>query len=360
MDITLRELQRKYEASGSIEDGVNFLNALLRVGSVDLNSFPLAVLQQANLPLSCKSRECIDFRSKHQLYGYQINELLGQIQELIQPYWEAHQGQDAFENITLWFAQHGLPEEQAEASQQVVLEEEDYYDMPPYDSEDIFYDLVVWYPTIPEIRVFTASQYADTYGDIRADFSSGSGRAEVPKNLPAPIGLLREFIFRFGPNGPQLVGINVVAHQQGLWSHKPRLEAIENLITTSQWQPYNAPLPTADRLNFLIVYDDLMPNLPMNTTPRIIRGSCEDYPACGHDMCPPRWSHTGRQVGMICAICGGEMPPGPSSIHPACMRRSLAQEDPYYYGDEDYEDEDDEGDFLEDRAWYEEGDDYGY
>jgi len=99
--------------------------------------------------------------------------------------------------------------------------------------------------------------------------------------------------------------------------------------------------------------------MPLNVTPHIERGRCEDYPACGHDMCPPRWSHTGRQVGMICAICGGEMPPGPSSIHPACMRRSIAQEDPYYPDDE--EDYDEEGEpFDDDRMWYEEGDDYGY
>ncbi|MCH7515846.1 MAG: hypothetical protein IIB08_01745, partial [Bacteroidetes bacterium] len=107
-----------------------------------------------------------------------------------------------------------------------------------------------------------------------------------------------------------------------------------------------------------VLIDEITPAMPLNEAPHIERGHCEDWPACGHEQgsCPPRWSHTGRAVGMICAICGGEMSPGPSSIHPACMRRSIAQEDPYFYPDEEY---DEEGEpFEDDRAFYEEGDDY--
>lgn len=374
MDEFLRGLQRQWLRTGSPEDGVEYLRALLRSQPIDLADFPTDVLRRANLPISSR-----DFRSKNLLYGDTILGLLGILQNTMQGYWEILQPEPipegaipAFDRIAFWFAENNLLEEQAVASQQVVGAPEyddDYYDPGiEYDSEEIFYDLIVWYPDTHEIRVFTASQYADTYGDLIADFSEG--HAQVPQNIPDPMGVLREFVFRLGydgavPEGWQLVGINVVAHQQGLWSGKPRAETLETLITTSEWRGQSS-LPTSNRRNYFVLIDEITPAMPLNVAPNIERGRCEDYPACGHAerdeygsmraFCPPRWSHTGRHAGMICAICGGEMPLGPSSIHPACYRREMAREDPYGYP-EDFPEEDE---YDDDRAFYEEGDDYDY
>jgi len=380
MDQILRGLQRKWESTGSAIDGTAYLLAQLRVQPIDLSEFPINVLNAAKLSISRDDRKSFNFRAANLLYRRPITEVQGEIQEQIQPYYERLQpapGPDgavpAYDRLAHWFAEQNLPEEQAAASQAIVAEEYDdddgdwygYGGNPEYDSEEHFYDLVVWYPQVPcsdhaqcsehraEIRVFVGSQYADNIGDIRADFSSGF--AEVPENIPPPMDVLREFIFWQEDGRWQLRGINIIAHGAGVLQSK--LESIKVLIETSEWHLHSNyyPLPLLGRREHFILYDELTPQLlsGFNEEPTILRGSCEDYPACGHDRCPPRWSHTLRQAGMICAVCGGEMPLGGSSIHPACFRRSSAYDDPY--GDGWYDDGF-EGEFDEEED--EEDDDY--
>jgi hypothetical protein len=60
--------------------------------------------------------------------------------------------------------------------------------------------------------------------------------------------------------------------------------------------------------------------LPSEEVPHIYSGPCEDFPHCGHDICPPFWSHTGEQVAIAC-ICGDYVPlHSTSSICDRCMR----------------------------------------
>lgn len=66
---------------------------------------------------------------------------------------------------------------------------------------------------------------------------------------------------------------------------------------------------------------------------------CEDYPCCGHDICPD-FDDDGRQLNMRC-VCGAVVPlDSPSSLCPSCLRRG-DPEDPESTWDEedDWEDE---------------------
>lgn len=66
----------------------------------------------------------------------------------------------------------------------------------------------------------------------------------------------------------------------------------------------------------------------------IMRGQCEDYPACGHDYCPPRWSHSGEQVAMVCT-CGALVPlESRYSLCDTCLR---SDPDDYGYAGYDYD-----------------------
>lgn len=65
--------------------------------------------------------------------------------------------------------------------------------------------------------------------------------------------------------------------------------------------------------------------------------ACEDFPCCGHDICPD-FDSSGRQLNMRC-VCGAEVPLSSRySICAGCLRGD--DEDREY--DEDYDDNDDE------------------
>ncbi len=45
---------------------------------------------------------------------------------------------------------------------------------------------------------------------------------------------------------------------------------------------------------------------------------CEDYPCCGHDICPD-YDESGRQLNMKC-VCGATVPlESCSSLCPSCL-----------------------------------------
>jgi len=47
---------------------------------------------------------------------------------------------------------------------------------------------------------------------------------------------------------------------------------------------------------------------------------CEDFPACGHDICPD-FDESGRQLNMRC-VCGVSVPlNSPSSLCSSCLNR---------------------------------------
>ena len=79
--------------------------------------------------------------------------------------------------------------------------------------------------------------------------------------------------------------------------------------------------------------------------------TCEDYPCCGHDICPDFDPDTGKQLNMRCT-CGAEVPlSSPSSLCPSCLRGpSSSGHDDYYdepydaYDAVGFDDYDDDGD----------------
>jgi len=70
---------------------------------------------------------------------------------------------------------------------------------------------------------------------------------------------------------------------------------------------------------------------------------CEDYPACGHDICPRHFT-TGEQAEMVC-VCGRSLPPDSRySICADCLREDDWDDYGPEYGDydEDYEENEDD------------------
>jgi len=54
---------------------------------------------------------------------------------------------------------------------------------------------------------------------------------------------------------------------------------------------------------------------------------CEDYPACGHDICPDLDPDTGEQLNMRC-VCGAEVPLGSRfSLCESCLRPDPMDDD---------------------------------
>jgi hypothetical protein len=61
---------------------------------------------------------------------------------------------------------------------------------------------------------------------------------------------------------------------------------------------------------------------------------CEDFPCCGHDLCPDYID--GKQVNMVC-ICGKKLPlTNPSSLCNACLVDADDDDD----DDDDWEEND--------------------
>jgi len=84
-----------------------------------------------------------------------------------------------------------------------------------------------------------------------------------------------------------------------------------------------------NRLHEDINFADELPEL--EERPVLEPGPCEDYPACGHDICPAYWS-TGQQAEMRC-VCGASVPIGSrSSLCRSCLT-APDPDDPYGYDD---------------------------
>jgi len=80
-----------------------------------------------------------------------------------------------------------------------------------------------------------------------------------------------------------------------------------------------------NRLHENVSFKDELPEL--DEEPVLETGRCEDFPACGHDICPDRWSD-GRQADMKC-VCGASVPI--TSRYSLCQRCLHAPDpdDPY-------------------------------
>lgn len=95
--------------------------------------------------------------------------------------------------------------------------------------------------------------------------------------------------------------------------------------------------------DYLVIFDEIPSNWDDN--PRVYYGRCEDFPCCGHDICPPREESSNVQLAMSCT-CGRLVPRNASSsLCENCLggvRREA------YYG-EDFEDEPDDEDEDEDE-----------
>ena len=79
----------------------------------------------------------------------------------------------------------------------------------------------------------------------------------------------------------------------------------------------------------------------MPTEQDVIYDNCEDYPACGHDICPPRWEG-GGQAAVVC-VCGALLPlNNRSSLCDSCLfpnrPRQASQEELDNMSEEEYED----------------------
>lgn len=348
MEDYLQKLKRAWFL-GDTETGIEYLNNLLRIGTIELTEYPLDLLRKSSQLTSILSTRYYSRQQRHKLtiFGQNLADLLQQFQDELEPFWVANNAYNEGYSIINFFNLRQLPAEQAEEALNIVLDES-------YQEEDSFEDAVVWYPDLCEIHIFVASEYGRA-GDLPVSFSSG--RAETVSDIPLPTGVFREIVFKYIDDQWKLTGISVLAHEDGFWITPP-VSFLQKAILFGQVYNTENMVVSSARENYLILQDEITPSVP-STIPTIVRGYCEDYPACGHDICPPRWSHTGRQVAMICAVCGGEMPLGPSSIHSSCFRSGFSEEDYYDYGyEEDYDYDYDEEEYTDEEEYDEEDEDY--
>jgi len=79
---------------------------------------------------------------------------------------------------------------------------------------------------------------------------------------------------------------------------------------------------------------------------------CEDFPCCGHDICPDYDAETGAQLNMRCT-CGAAVPLGGSSLCGPCL--AFDPDDPYGDGDAYWHDDCDDD---EEEDWSAEEESY--
>jgi hypothetical protein len=99
-------------------------------------------------------------------------------------------------------------------------------------------------------------------------------------------------------------------------------------------------IPVISQLDSNITFADELEEL--EDMPELLESGCEDYPSCGHDICPSYWS-TGEQAEQVC-VCGASLPANSRySICDSCLN-APDPDDPYgrhgYDGDYEAYDED--------------------
>jgi hypothetical protein len=150
------------------------------------------------------------------------------------------------------------------------------------------------------------------------------------ENLPGPEGFLVEFIFN-----------PISGHIENFLNHTDDEETRQGFWTGQKYMDHYFGRNYHHGNNlyepFLILSNDIDPTKFQTKTPTVSYGRCEDFPACGHDICPPNVD--GVQIAMVC-VCGKFLPIGrSSSLCDACLRDP---DDPARYDRDPYEDEDEE------------------
>lgn len=349
-DIDLRGLQRAYE-SGDQNAGLEFIAGLIKSGNLELSQFPLPLLVR-----SVDLKKLLDQRYNRQgdqlvhVLGMPLYSIINFVNETVEEFIEAHEQRDegptCEQRLEIFYHKHHLifnPDNQLnERGQQSLITEVNY---TTAGAEEKSHETRILYWGHTVIEVMLTSQYNTEYSDITI---------ENYRNQAQPNGLLRKLTFNIESQTLHLLNIEIIADLEGLWQDKARGE--------KQLKPVG---------NALSLMSDIQ--LPYEGAPRLITGSCEDKPCCGHDICPPRWSHDGSQAAMVCAFCNGYVEAGSRySSHEKCIRNSMRQEDgdSFGYGDEpgyDEEDEDsneedsddeDEEEYQDEQEWEQDPPDY--
>lgn len=324
-DEDIRQLEKAFEG-GDQEAGLKLISALIKSGKLELDHFPTALLNKSSdLKQLLKQTYNRQGDSLVTICGVKLVTVINQVHEIIEEFVEAHGTDTPEQSVSAFFNKYLNNFENSEScveSELGLFEDSEYT-----TSEETDHSILVAYRDIAteecvsNIFVMLASQYRTEYTNITI---------ENYRNLPDPVGLLRYFRFRLTSSGELiLVSFKIREHSQGLWQDDT--EALQRHLSAIR-EP-------------VVLLNEI--ELPFTGPPRLLTGSCEDRPCCGHDICPPRWSHTGEQAAAVCAICGDYVDSGSRySSHESCLRRSVEAEDGYYddYYDEDEEEEDEEDD----------------
>jgi len=304
--------RRSYERAYSTGDqsaGLQLVSDLIKSGDLELSRFPLSLLTASQDLRHLLQQRYNRQDALIQVRGISFVHIINLINEITDEFIEAQvENTDPEEHRLEQFFNKYLPgtDNHNRARELRLIEdgekEKDHAIQINYCADTII--------------VLMASQYGADYPEVTIDNY---------RNLPDPMGLLRKFTFHFASDTIRLANIEIVVHESGLWQSRNSERHL-----------------TAHTGNCLILSSDI--SLPFDGSPRLITGSCEDKPCCGHDICPPRWSHTGAIAASVCAFCGGMVGRGSRySSHDNCIRRSLREEDPdFEYGVRDDEDPDEE------------------
>lgn len=294
--------------AGDESVGTAYGNALLRAGQLELASFPLHILQQ----LFTKG-----VSDAALLYG----EPIGSIKQILEERFEAFiHGRDPH-----------FPEGPPDFLRQSgVLNRSGV-------------DTLIWFPNVRELswrrnwKRFDATSVTIRNGEIDEEALRNTyASLQVDFVLPGHAGLNQPY---------------AIYHTDA---------ALDSNLAIPNYADSHVLGRNAD---FLIIFNDVPSD--WEDFPRIAYGRCEDYPCCGHDVCPLREADSGVVLAMSC-ICGKLLPrDAASSICSRCLR--YGGNEPGGYDDtfedefepyaDSYEDEDEESDDVEDDD-IDEDDDY--
>lgn len=329
MDIDLEQLRTKWLLSKQDADGIAYLSALILSGvKVEISEFPLEVSQEVfkNLDSLVKCRP-----DNILLLGKSLPALIGAMEKEIKLY---------AENQNEFFRVHDIIGNSPVDETVSGLMKEQKYTLTG-----------VWYPlcnNYPEggvngifedcFSIFAGFQAAVNYEWLASLITVRDGNLSLARfeEADGPLGYLIEFQFDLKSGG--VTGINYPAlGESGFWQKIRNIKGLERITSYPNESPTIVP--------HLIVFNqtDLS---RFYGNPEISIGSCEDYPSCGHDICPPYLGHI--QIAVVC-VCGALLDKNSrTSLCERCLQGGGSSQGSYLEMDEDdsYDSEDD--DFEED------------
>jgi len=291
MDQELQKLKQQWLLSQDANDALRFLMAAIQVNeSVEISEFPSEVLQELFKNIDNLTAQVPNLT----LYGQNLHDLLHNLRTRVE-------------------------EDMAEAYQTYINSNHEPILRWARDAEHSEKQYaVVWSDFFRRLTIFVAFQEPlrdwNTYAAY-VDVEDGKLDAHRLEKLEGPIGYLYQYRFHWDSAlnvWPDTIEI-FPEQEENLWSMNE-----QRLLNYLSSKDFRLTIGYGTSPYDLVILSNQIKPYSFPESPEINEDSCEDYPSCGHDICPPKLG--GRQIAKVCS-CGAYLSLNSlTSICESCLR----------------------------------------